>query len=70
MAVTTVVNETGVHVRLTGWESVFGFARREDQSVPPVSDSGRSEHGHLRRRLGVVHPASDVTTVSAQRLPE
>lgn len=30
MAVTGVVDATGLHVRLTGWESVFGFARRVD----------------------------------------
>ncbi|CAB4790532.1 MAG: hypothetical protein F2737_00990 [Actinobacteria bacterium] len=52
MAVTTVVNETGVHVRLTGWESVFGFARRVDIDADQVGSAQRMRWDEVREHFG------------------
>ena len=56
MAVSTVVDSTGVHVRLTGWASVFGFARRVDvlpEQVVSARTIGWSDlRTHFGRRLG------------------
>ena len=56
MPVSTVVDPSGIHVRLTGWASVAGFARRVDV-LPEDVVSARtvdwaSLKEHFGRRLG------------------
>lgn len=52
MAVSTVVDSTGIHVRLTGWASVFGFARRVDVAEEHVVSARTVDWEDLRAHFG------------------
>jgi len=52
MAVTTVIDATGVHVRLTGWESVFGFARKVDVDRDRLTSAREMDWTGVRSHYG------------------
>ena len=52
MPVIARVDSTGIHVRLTGWASVFGFARRVDVRLEHIVDVRRAEWADVRAQFG------------------
>lgn len=53
MAVAAVVDRSGLHVRLTGWESVFGFARRVSVAAEDVVSVREADWESVRSHYGV-----------------